>query len=152
MCRINQDFYEDISSNAGCIVRVGDRILSLTNRKSSKFDIPGGNMIVGESAQCTAHRETWEETGFNVEVGEYLGTSPKGFRFYACELDDDFGGKVQKFPVPDWAQFEVVSIQLVDPFITSPKEWRFPDQVVQIRDMFNHIGSEEHKAHNTSNQ
>ena len=33
---------------------------------------PGGKMKKGESAQCTAHRETLEETGLDLKPGELL--------------------------------------------------------------------------------
>lgn len=140
MCRVDQDHYENVSANAACVIRVGKNILALTHRTSGKFDLPGGTSDgEQESAQCTAHRETWEETGFNVEVGQFLGSNANGFRFYACTLDDDFGGEFVSFPVPGWANIEVKTIQLINPFVTTPNEWRFPDQLIKIRGMFNQI-------------
>ncbi len=140
MCRVVKDHHENLSSNAGCLIRVGTDILAITHRRSGKLDIPGGTTDGElESAQCTAHRETWEETGFNVEVGQFLGSNENGFRFYACTLDDDFGGLINSFPVPTWANIEVKQIQLVDPFVTNPKEWRFPEELIKMRGMFNEI-------------
>lgn len=137
MCRIDRDHYEDVSANAGCIIRVGQKVLTLNHRITGKLDVPGGTALDAEAAQCTAHRETWEETGFNVEVGEFLGENPRGFRFYSCELDGDYDDGTVELPVPSWSQVEVSSIQLVDPFYTSQKDWRYPDELVEIRRMFN---------------
>lgn len=148
MCRVIKDHYENLSGNAGCVIRVGKDILALTHRASGKLDIPGGTSDgEQESAQCTAHRETWEETGFNVEVGQLLGSNDNGFRYYACTLDDDFGGEIQSFPVPEWASIEVKAIQLKNPFVTIPNDWRFPDQLIDMRDMFNQMGSEQEHNH-----
>lgn len=115
-------------------------MLALTHLYSQKYDVPGGTSAgENESAQCTAHRETWEETGFNVEVGALLGISEQGFHLYACELDDDFDGLITDFPVPKWSKTEVDTIELVDPFVTTPNEWRFPEQLILYRGMFNQI-------------
>lgn len=141
MCRINKAHFEAVPGNAGCVIKVGKTILTITHRDSEKYDVPGGRSNgETESAQCTAHRETWEETGFNVEVGELLGINEDRFRYYACTLDDDFGGKIFTFPLPDWAEREVIGIQLVDVFDTQHFHWRFPDQLILLRDMFNKVG------------
>ena len=138
MCRVVKTETPAPAANAGCIVRVGNTILALTHLYSQKYDVPGGTSAgADESAQCTAHRETWEETGFNVEVGALLGVSEHGLQFYACELDDDFDGLITDFPVPSWSKTEVNGIQLVDPFVTLPNEWRYPEQLILYRDMFN---------------
>lgn len=77
----------------------------------NKFDIPGGwslgePCLVGvcsvmirsicsepelagctdwhEPAMRTAQRETWEESGYNVSIGELLATVRNGFRIYRC--------------------------------------------------------------------
>ncbi|GAC15404.1 hypothetical protein GLIP_2783 [Aliiglaciecola lipolytica E3] len=101
--------------------------------------MPGGTSDTVESAKCTAHRETWEETGFNVEVGQWLGTNQNGMRFYECKLAGNFSADMTEFPVPDWAQVEVSTIQLVDPFATEANQWRFPQQMTAIREMFNRV-------------
>lgn len=136
ICRIKATQLDPHEGNAGCIIRVGQRVLTIKHKYTNKLDIPGGKSNDGESAQCTAHRETWEETGFNVEVGELLGQRENGFRFYQCQLDDDFGGEVTNFPVPEWSENEVKGIQLVEPFSTTHKDWRFPDQLTKYRSMF----------------
>ena len=111
----------------------------LTHRQSGKLDIPGGTANADESAQCTAHRETFEETGFNVEVGKHLGTNQRDFHFFACTLAGDFTGELQRFPVPYWSETEVSAIMLKDPFATRANAWRFQDQLVPLRAMFNQV-------------
>ncbi|MCY7296071.1 NUDIX hydrolase [Alteromonas sp. a30] len=157
MCRIAKGQQEAPPANAGCIVRVKKRILAITHFYSGKFDLPAGTSADSdESAQCTAHRETWEETGFNVEVGTLLGIADSGMHFFACELDDDFDGLITEFPVPAWSETEVNAIRLINPFSTTPSEWRFPDQLIKIRDAFNKLGeiqskhAKTKKAHESS--
>lgn len=141
MCRIDKTHFEAVPGNAGCIIRVGKTFLTITHRLTRKYDIPGGRSNgETESAQCTAHRETWEETGFNVEVGPLLGVNENRFRYYGCTLDDDFDGKILDFPLPEWAENEVVAIQFVDLFDTQHFHWRYPDQLILLRDMFNKLG------------
>ncbi|MDN4503543.1 NUDIX hydrolase [Alteromonadaceae bacterium BrNp21-10] len=139
ICRIDDRHFDTHSGNAGCVIRLQNRLMSITHRLSGKYDIPGGTSASQETAQCTAHRETWQETGFNVEVGELLGEKDNGFRFYQCTLSGNFTGEISQFPVPDWSQSEVTAIQLVDPFATPAKQWRYPDELILLRDMFNKV-------------
>lgn len=139
VCRVNSQYQESIQANAGCLIRVGNQLVTIGHRLSGKLDIPGGTQTGDESAQCTAHRETWQETGFNVEVGQLLGVQENGFRFYQCTLAGDFTGEIKQFPVPDWASTEVTAIELKDPFVTRDTDWRYPDELVEIRGMFNQI-------------
>ncbi len=139
MCRVDSQYAENLSGNAGCLIRVAGKMVVLTHRQSGKLDIPGGTADEGESAQCTAHRETFEETGFNVEVGQHLGTNERNFHFFACTLAGNFTGELQRFPVPDWSKSEVSAIMLRDPFVTTGKAWRFEDQLIPLRGMFNQV-------------
>ena len=113
--------------------------MTIRHKYSGKLDLPGGTSDPGESAQCTAHRETWEETGFNVEVGELLATKESGFQFYACSLAGGFTGEINEFPVPEWAKSEVTGIQLVDPFVIDAESLRFEEDLLLIRQMFNQV-------------
>ncbi|MBU2877278.1 MULTISPECIES: NUDIX domain-containing protein [Alteromonadaceae] len=139
VCRVDESEYPQQTANAACLIRLGDKLVTVTHRLSGKLDLPGGTSDNLESAKCTAHRETWEETGFNVEVRQWLGTSANGMRFYECNLDANFDDSFVEFPVPEWASLEVVSIQLVDPYATEFNQWRFPEQLTAVRDMFNKV-------------
>ena len=147
MCRIDKTYLETVTGSAGCIIRSGKALLTITHRLSHKYAIPGGKSNgETESAQCTAHRKTWEKTGFNVEIGPLLGINEDQFRYYACELDDDFDGEMLTFPTPDWTEDKVESIQLIDPFDTQHFHWRFPDRLILLRDMFNDLGKIQHQS------
>lgn len=137
MCRVDTPSAENISAPAGCVIRMGDRLLTIRHKGSGKLDIPGGNPKSGESPKCTAHRETWEETGFNVEVQQYLGTNENGFHYYACEVAGGFDSQRTEYPVPYWSEDEVTGIQLVDPFVIGDKDWRFENRLVPLRERFN---------------
>lgn len=137
MCRVDSTVEQNISANAGCIIRVRNKMVTVQHRLSGKLDIPGGTSDSFESAACTAHRETWEETGFNVKVLEHLGTNENGFRYYACELAGNFTGEITEFPVPDSAKGEITGIQLTDPFEMAELDWRFKNRLPALRAMFN---------------
>ncbi len=138
-CRVSSQFEQTIKGNAACLIRLDGKLLTVTHRLTGTFDLPGGTANNNESAQCTAHRETWEETGFNVEVGKLIGESQQGYHFYACKLSGNFNGEIREFPVPDWSNLEVTSIQLVDPYNLHYNQWRFPDQLILVRNMFNQV-------------
>ena len=137
VCRIDSEQLDNISADAKCVVRVDDFLLTIKKGRSNKLELPGGENQNEESAQCTAHRETWELTGFNVEVGSYLGSDKDDTRYYSCMLDAGFDGQIKAFPVPEWAIDDTSEIQLVDPFSTTDKSWNVPEKLVFIRDMFN---------------
>ena len=137
LCRFDLKVPLMAPSKAGCMIRVEDKILTLTLRPGRYLDIPHGLSSANEPAQCTAHRATWEKTGFNVEVGQLLGTGDNGLRYFACYLDDDFAGELSVFPVPTWAKAEIGNIQLIDPFMTGARDWQSDGQMLAIRRMFN---------------
>lgn len=138
-CRVKEQEKPKTIANAACIIRLDGKLLTVTHRLTGRFDVPGGTSDGIESSQCTAHREVWEETGFNVEVGEWLGSSKHGMRFYGCKLAGQFSGELTTFDLPNWSKAEIDSIQLLDPFSISNKDWRFPNQLPQIREMFNQV-------------
>ncbi len=75
---------DDRRANAGCLILHGDKVLLITHRWGGKLGLPGGTLEPGELAQCTAHRETLEETGVPVVVGERLQVMKNGFHLYRC--------------------------------------------------------------------
>jgi len=54
---------------------------------NGEIGLPGGSSQPGESAQCTAFRETWEETGLRLQPRELLEVFDTGFHLYRCEHD-----------------------------------------------------------------
>ena len=70
-------------SHAGCFVRNGNKMLAVKLTYDGNFwDIPGGRTDGHEPATKTAERETWEESGYPVEVEELLATVRGGFRIF----------------------------------------------------------------------
>ncbi|EKF73883.1 MutT/nudix family protein [Alcanivorax hongdengensis A-11-3] len=71
-------------ANAGCLILRGDQVLLVRLRGNDKLDLPGGTREDDELAQCTAHRETWEESGLDVSVGRRLAVMKNGLHVYRC--------------------------------------------------------------------
>ncbi len=79
------------AASAGCLAVVHGRILVVESR-TGRISPPGGSAVEGEAAQCTAHRETFEETGLDLIVGDLLQVFDTGFHLYYCEIKADSGG------------------------------------------------------------
>jgi len=77
----------DLPAHAGCFVVRGGRLLATKlTYDGRRYDIPGGQTNWREPARCTAHRETLEETGYNVAPRELLAVVRNNFHLYRCEL------------------------------------------------------------------
>lgn len=113
----------DFAFAAGCLVRDGERMLAVRHRFGGKLGFPGGRAGSGESAQCVAHRETWEETGVDVVVHEMLKRFGNGFALYRCEPVDSAAATME---VPASGGNEVTAVLWIDPRDTRPEDWRFP--------------------------
>jgi len=111
-------------------------MLVVRHRFGGKLGVPGGRSNAGESAQCVAHRETWEETGLDVEVHGMIRRFDNGFALYRCELVDPAAAAVEPLPVPRGARSEVTQIRWVDPDATAASDWRFPRDYPLILDLF----------------
>lgn len=69
---------------AGCCIisDENERVLLQQRSDSGKWGLPGGIMELGESADETAVRETYEETGLKVAVDGLFGVYSKYFAQY----------------------------------------------------------------------
>lgn len=103
------------------------------HKPTGTWNLPGGTQESGESAQCTAHRETWEETGLDVWVGELLRKLENGFYLFACKPKTP--PPTQEIRLPEWSRTEVTEIKLLDPHTIKPGEYRFPDQLEIVREI-----------------
>lgn len=139
MCRTTSD-YSGSEENAACLIRTSDKLLLIRHRLSGKLDMPGGGKQRGESLACAAHRETWEETGFNVLVGEPLGRTPNGMLLFACREQANAGALPDTFNPPDWARLEVTSLHKINPFELEHDELRFATDLIPLRDGFVAMG------------
>ena len=54
-------------ANAGCLVVSENKLLLIEDHRGG-LSLPGGSSNTGETAQCTAEREVWEETGVGVKA------------------------------------------------------------------------------------
>jgi len=63
-------------ATAFALARQDDRWLMLRHRRLDvvRWELPGGHVEAGETLEHTARRETLEETGVDVEIGQLLAT------------------------------------------------------------------------------
>lgn len=139
MCRLGEAIQADPPDDAACIIRIDDRLLVLALETDGKYTLPGGYSMLQQSAQCTAHHHTWMQTGFNVEVKQYLGSNAQGMRYYQCNLAADITGELDHFQVPDWAPLKINKIVIIDPFAIEERQWHRDNQLTAIRGMFNQV-------------
>lgn len=127
-CRVVPGAEDDRRASAGCVVLHEGHMLVVDHRFGGKLGLPGGGLKQGETAQCTAHRETLEETGLDVRVGQRLGELHKGFTLYRCypEQTPDLS---QPLPLPATAWLEVSDAYWRRPEELRPDDWRYPDQL-----------------------
>ncbi|MFT5703226.1 MAG: 8-oxo-dGTP pyrophosphatase MutT (NUDIX family) [Rickettsiales bacterium] len=84
-CNLSENLKTDKSkANAGCLIIEEGKILLVKSR--NHYSIPAGTSAKGESAACTAHRETFEESGVNVKVLKRLHVADNGFVIFLCRL------------------------------------------------------------------
>jgi 8-oxo-dGTP diphosphatase len=110
-----------IAPSAGCFSVIDQRLLVVQNL-AGDISPPGGSSNRGETAQCTAVRETWEETGLTLKVGPKLATFTTGFHLYQCQRDADSGeiGPPQRLEI---RQAFYLHVNEFDQW-----EWRYPEQ------------------------
>ena len=107
--------------SAGCLVVIDGSLLVVTER-SGKISIPGGSSKDAESPRCTAHRETWEETGLNLQPAELIQVFDTGFHLYECVVHAESG------EISPPLRFEVRNAFWLPLAEFSSHEWRFPEQ------------------------
>ena len=134
-CRIAAGKTHAAEGSAGCLIERRRKMLIVRHLMSGKLGMPAGFGESGESAQCTAHRETWEEAGVAVQVGELLWEDPANdFYLFACYLEGD-----RDQSGPDGVEIEAV--MWLDPHGLESSQWRFPDQWVHVLEAFQRLSS-----------
>ncbi|WP_062261073.1 NUDIX hydrolase [Endozoicomonas arenosclerae] len=111
---------QETPANAGCLITQDGKVAVVTQRLNGKYNLPGGTSDSDETSSCTAMRETAEETGHQVSVGELLQEFDNGFRLYACTSEN---------PTEAFAPtntYEIASVQWLKPEQIHPDQWRFP--------------------------
>lgn len=118
---------DDRRANAGCLIVRDQQVLLITHRWGGKLGVPGGTLEAGELAQCTAYRETLEETGVRVVVGERLQVMKNGFHLYRCAPAEPML-EGQPLQLPAQARLEVSDIGWYSLDGLDQNDWRFPYQ------------------------
>lgn len=109
------------------------RILMIKETLSSKFSIPGGSIIENETPEQGAKRETWEETGLSVIVGEQIAQTYNSALF-SCTLEEPvpyYIDKMGRYIVMNWSfpHFgkEVINVQWIQDDQYMRDNYRFPE-------------------------
>ena len=132
-CQVDGQFTDQRVGNAGCLVMRQGRILLVRHGASGKLTFPAGYAERGESAQCTAHRETWEEAGVEVRVGRLVKIFENDFHLYSCELEGFEGPTSGSLEVPVTAAGEIREVLWVDSVTLTEKDWRFPQFFGEVK-------------------
>jgi len=121
----------NVRGNAGCLLVHEGRLLVVRDRKSGALGFPAGKPLGDEAAACTAHRETWEETGLDVRVEALLRTYDyeAPFYLYRCRGLLPQNGPVT-WQVQGVAEAEIVHLRAPNELTTA--DWRFPPQLTDV--------------------
>ena len=115
------------AASAGCLV-VNEGDLLLVRIMGGKFGPPGGSVDSGESAQCAAERETWEETGVHAVAGELAAEFDNGFNLYWCTSTSGRGLDITR-PI------EIHHADWYAPEIFTQLNWRYANQGDMVADL-----------------
>ena len=124
--------HSDRAPSAGCFA-VSEQGLLLIQGISGKISLPGGSSLPNESAQCTAFRETWEETGLSLRPGQLLTIFDTGFYLYRCERHAGSGEIDSPLPL------EVIDAFYLPAARFDAYQWRFEDQREFLKDMLSRV-------------
>lgn len=117
---------EIIEANAACLV-VHNHKLLLVEGHNGALSLPGGGLNKGETSQCTAEREVWEETGIKVKANELVDKFDNGLYLYSCSIINPevqtLDGSKRTF------RQEVAEVHWLGLEDFDNKNWRFPDRV-----------------------
>ncbi|PMJ92438.1 NUDIX domain-containing protein [Vibrio sp. 10N.261.55.A7] len=127
-----------------CVVKADDKMVLVKEILTNKISLPGGTIDPGEAPSLTAQRETWEETGLVVTVGDVLGYTETAV-IYDCISDSeviayDYPNKLNANEMPIWFAphygIEVSNAMLLSPDRLASEEYRYPGQWDEIKDMY----------------
>ena len=129
------------AESAGCIILVDGKLLvervAGHGEAAGKVTPPGGSVDSGESARCSAVRQTYEETGLRVKAGKLFGVWRNNYHLFMCTFVDPADeAKAREPGVPESAKGSVSEKLLMEmPSMKNPKTgkkelWAFPTNVV----------------------
>jgi 8-oxo-dGTP pyrophosphatase MutT (NUDIX family) len=98
---------------AACLIKNKQKLLVVRKKKNQKLDLPGGKPKKDEIAQCTAYRETLEETGLQIKIGKLLKKvsykSDLPYYIFQCWLERGFKG-FNNLSVPNGGTNEISEV------------------------------------------
>ncbi|MFV0576607.1 MAG: bifunctional NUDIX hydrolase/phosphatase PAP2 family protein [Vibrio sp.] len=123
-----------------CYIQADDQVVFIKEVITKRFSLPGGTIEKGEDPRLTAKRETWEETGIVVNVGDVLTKTDTAI-IYSCEPQSGIiafsqRGNNHGFHIlPSWfaPDFSIESAItfIAYPSLILPNTYRYPDQFEQ---------------------
>jgi len=125
-CKFKGEYESE--ANAGCFVVRGNKALFVEG-KNGKLSLPGGTKKSGEAPQCTAERETWEETGMQVISQTKVHSFENGFQLFDCNLLDSQRMDGSNRPLG----LEIDAIHWLEADDFEGRAWRFPEQVERYK-------------------
>ncbi len=127
----------ELTGNAGCMVERERQMLVVRLRATGKLGVPGGAPQPGETAQCTAYRETREEAGLEVTVGELLHKfSETDFYLFDCVLAEPVNSAPDLDNLQTQATEEIAEVLWADPDEIERDEWRYPQGLARVQEVF----------------
>lgn len=114
-----------LQKNAGCLVSQNNSLLVIM-APNGKVSIPGGHFESGETAKCTAQRETYEETGLSVSPIKLAKVWSNDFHIYHCDIKNNMKTGTRDI-------IEVKKIVWLNNNEFDNYEWRFPNQKQWLR-------------------
>ncbi|MGF1722374.1 NUDIX domain-containing protein [Vibrio kyushuensis] len=127
-----------------CIVKADDKIVLVHEILTKKISLPGGTIDPREEPSLTAQRETWEETGLVVSVGDVLGYTDTAV-IYDCVSDSEviayeYNNDLDGNAMPIWFAphygVEVSSAMLLSPEKLPYERYRYPEQWDAIKALY----------------
>lgn len=134
----------DHIAGALCVVRADNQIVLVDELITGQLSLPGGTVVAGESPAIAAQRETWEEAGLSVTVGDVLGYTDSAV-IYDCISDSEVisyqaRNEIGGFELPIWFAphygVEVSRAMLLPPTALPANQYRYPEQWSEINELF----------------
>ncbi len=127
---------------AGCLIATPSGFVMGINRLLNRLQLPAGRHLPGETARQTAARETREETGLDVAVGDRaLALRERRVVFYFCTPTAE--GPIDYLALTPTDRVEISRVVVVNPVtMTTPDgetvetPWRFPQMHWLLRSIF----------------
>ena len=129
----------ETAPSAGCFSVEAGKLL-VVRGLNDKLSPPGGSAESGESAQCAAYRETWEETGLALQPTRLLEVFDTGFHLYRCERLPGSGA------IDPPLRFEVRGAFYLAPEEFDAWEWRFPGQQAVLKKLMDGLSDSDRKG------